>query len=109
VINQNCFPKGKGSCICLCEYPVSTRAQDIGDAGDSAELPEMHAMSAGLKAMTTFEVLTGALQATGYVNGAARYSGVLTRYSRGTHGHTRGGCSAVLTPAGGRGDGRAAV
>ncbi len=76
MINRNCFPEGKGSCICLCEYRVSTRAQDIGDAGDSAELPEMHAMSAGLKAMTTFEVLTG------YSQGTHR---VLTGYSQGTH------------------------
>jgi acyl-CoA oxidase len=33
--------------------------KDISDAGGSDELPEMHAMSAGLKAMTTFEVAVG--------------------------------------------------
>ena len=83
---------------------MSTRAQDIGDAGDSAELPEMHAMSAGLKAMTTFEVHTGALQARGSVTGAAWSSRgnhrVLTGYSSGTHWGSLTGAarySGVLT------------
>ena len=56
----------------------------------------MHAMSAGLKAMTTFEVLTRALQARGSVTGAAWSS-------RGTHRvlkwYTLGfpdGCRTVL-------------